>query len=88
MLKTYILPKTPRELRSNFQIMRSVLKLVYIDNYKKTFWPKLMQLKRRKQIYLPLTSSSALSKHAHFQIIYNVKSIAFFKHTSIGLSTT
>ena len=31
MIKVEILPKTPRELRSNFQMMQRMLKLVYID---------------------------------------------------------
>ena len=31
MIKTQILPKNSRELRSNFQMVRRVLKLVYID---------------------------------------------------------
>ena len=32
MIKAEIFPKTPRELRSNFQMMRRVLKIVYIDS--------------------------------------------------------
>ena len=32
MIKACILPKTSRELRSNFQMMRRVLKLIYIDS--------------------------------------------------------
>ena len=32
MTKAEILPKTPRELRSKIQMMRRVLKLVYIDS--------------------------------------------------------
>ena len=32
MINAEILPKPPRELRSNFQMMRRVLKLVYIDS--------------------------------------------------------
>ena len=32
MIKAEILPKTPRELRLDFQMMRRVLKLVYIDS--------------------------------------------------------
>ena len=35
VIKAYILPKTPCELRSNFQMMQ-VLKLVYIDS--KRYW--------------------------------------------------
>ena len=31
-IKAEILPKTPREMRSNFQMMPMVLKLVYIDS--------------------------------------------------------
>ena len=31
MLKAYILPKTPRELRSNFQMMQRIALLVYIE---------------------------------------------------------
>ena len=32
MIKVEILPKTPREMRSTFQMMRRVLKLIYIDS--------------------------------------------------------
>ena len=32
MLKAFILPKTPRELRSNFQMIQMISLLVYIDS--------------------------------------------------------
>ena len=32
MLKAYILPKTPCKVRSNFQMMGRVLKLIHIDS--------------------------------------------------------
>ena len=32
MIKAEILPKTPRGIETNFQMMRRVLKLVYIDS--------------------------------------------------------
>ena len=70
MIKAEILPKTPRELRSNFQIMQKVLKLNYIDTlayYKNIFWSKLMQFKKEKtdffttQTILSIVSPGTLS---------------------------
>ena len=57
MIKTYILPKPPRELRSNIQLMRMVLKLRNIlTYYKNVLWPKIMHSTRLgKSISLPPT---------------------------------
>ena len=81
MIKAKILPKSPRDLKSNSNDAENVeISIV--------FWSKLMNSTRRNPISLPPNPSSALSHHAHFQTISNVKSTTFFKYTGTGLTTT
>ena len=66
MIKAYILPKSPRDLRSNLQMMRRVLKLVYIDSetYWLTLWMyfgRINALKKEKTDFLTTLPILSLS---------------------------